>query len=155
MEPLFRKFQETCEDQITALEATFENGSLNHLLQTLYKCQRIGIRDKFFYDALLDRVHGKMGQLVSAREMVLLGVSMGSHKDFQKDHPEMIKEFYAHVYKHRFLLSAEDKTALNTIFTQMGAVQLYTRHLDLFQDIKRKEVALSTCKLWGIDLDPA
>ena len=66
----------------------------------------------------------------------------------------MIKEFYAHVYKHRFLLSAEDKTALNTIFTQIGAVQLYTKHLDLFQDIKRKEVALLTSKLWELEFDP-
>ena len=73
-----------------------------------------------------------MSQMYSAREMVLLGVAMGSQKDFQKDHPEMIKEFYHHVYKHRFLLSAEDKTALNGIFTQMGAVKIYTRHLDLF-----------------------
>ena len=54
----------------------------------------------------------------------------------------MIKEFYAHVYKHRFMLSAQDKTALNTVFTQMGAVKLYTKHLDLFQEMKRKEVAL-------------
>jgi len=64
----------------------------------------------------------------------------------------MIKEFYAHVYKHRFLLSAEDKTALNAVFTQMGAVKLYAKHLDLYLEVKRKEVALSTCKLWGIDL---
>lgn len=95
-----------------------------------------------------------MGQIVSARDMVLLGVAMGSTKDFEKDHPEMIKEFYAHVYKHRFLLAAEDKKAMNTIFTQMGAVQLYTKHLDLFQEVKRKEVALKTCRLWGIELDP-
>ena len=73
-----------------------------------------------------------MNKMVTAREMVLFGIAMGSHPDMQKDNPEMIKEFYAHVYKHRFLLSAEDKRALNTIFTQMGAVQLYTRHLDLF-----------------------
>ena len=66
----------------------------------------------------------------------------------------MIKEFYAHVYKHRFLLSADDKSALNTIFTTMGAVQLYTKHLDLFQEVKRKEVALKTCQLWDINLDP-
>ena len=124
------------------------------MLLSLYKCQRTGIRDKFFYDALLARVQEQMGRLVSAREMVLLGVSMGSQKDFQRDHPEMIKEFYSHVYRHRFLLSAEDKTALNTIFTQMGAVKLFTRHLDLFQEVKRKEVALLTCKLWGIDLPP-
>ena len=77
---------------------------------------------------------------------------MGSQSNFNKDHPEFIKDFYAHCYKHRFLLSAEDKKALNTIFTQMGAVQLYTKHLDLFQDMKRKEVALKAMKLWDIDL---
>ena len=117
VEPLFRKFQETCEDSLTAIEATFEEGSLNHLLQSLYKCQRVGIRDKFFYDSLAERIQGKMSEIVSARDMVLLGVSMGLQKNFQGDHPEMIKEFYQHVYKHRYLLSAQDKTALNTIFT--------------------------------------
>jgi hypothetical protein len=48
--------------------------------------------------------------------MVLLGASLGSQPDFQKDHTELIKEFYAHVYKHRFILSLEDKKALSTIF---------------------------------------
>jgi len=32
IEPLFRKFQQACEDQITALEKSFDKGSLNHLL---------------------------------------------------------------------------------------------------------------------------
>jgi hypothetical protein len=45
--------------------------------------------------------------------MVVLGVALGANKDFAKDHIELIKEFYAHVYKHRFMLSLEDKKALN------------------------------------------
>ena len=45
--------------------------------------------------------------------MVLLGAALGSDKDFSKDHVEFIKEFYAHVYKYRFMLSMEDKKALN------------------------------------------
>lgn len=48
--------------------------------------------------------------------MVLLGAALATNKDFSRDHPELIKEFYAHVFKHRFLLSIEDKKALNTIF---------------------------------------
>lgn len=48
--------------------------------------------------------------------MVVLGISLGSNPDFAKDHPELLKEFYAHCYKHRFLLSLEDKKALNSIF---------------------------------------
>lgn len=154
IEPLLRKLQDTCEDSLTGIESSFERGSLNHLLQSLYKCQRIGIRDKFFYDTLVERIEAKMDKIVTAREMVLFGVSMGLQKNFQKDHPETIKKFYSHVYKHRYLLTAKDKTALNTIFTQMNVVQLFTKHLDLFQDVKRKEVALQTCRLFGIELSP-
>jgi hypothetical protein len=54
----------------------------------------------------------------------------------------MIKEFYAHVYKHRFLLTNEDKKILNEIFQQMNIMKIYTKHLDLYQEMKRKEVAL-------------
>ena len=89
---------------------------------------------------------------MTGRDMVLFGVSLGSNPDFQVDHPDIIRAFYAHCYKHRFLLQAEDKKALNTIFSQMGAAQLYAKHLDLFQDMKRKEVALKACKLWDIEL---
>jgi hypothetical protein len=45
--------------------------------------------------------------------MVLLGIALGTNKDFATDHVELIKAFYAHVYKHRFLLSMEDKKALS------------------------------------------
>ena len=79
--------------------------------------------------------------------MVLLGVTLGGSLDFQKDHPEVIKDFYAHVYKHRYLLSLEDKKALNTIFSEIGAVALYKKHLDLFAEMPRKEVASKTCEL--------
>jgi hypothetical protein len=43
---------------MTALEATFnhEGVSLHHLLTMLYKCQMIEIRDKFFYDSLLEQI---------------------------------------------------------------------------------------------------
>lgn len=54
--------------------------------------------------------------------MVLLGIALGSDKDFAKDHTELIKEFYAHVYKHRFMLSLEDKKALNSIFQELTVV---------------------------------
>ena len=81
IEPLFRKVQETCEDQITALEATFDKASSHHLLQMLYKCQRVGIRDKFFYDSLIDRIFGDMDQIITASQMVVLGASLGTHKD--------------------------------------------------------------------------
>jgi hypothetical protein len=57
-----------------------------------------------------------MNKIVRAKDMVLLGAALGTNPDFSKDHPELIKEFYAHVFKHRFLLSQEDKKALNIIF---------------------------------------
>lgn len=120
IDPLFRKFQLKCEDELIAVENSFnEHASLHHLLQMLYKCQMIEIRDKFFYDSLLEKVRNQMSQLVQAKDLVILGISLGSNPDFAKDHPELLKEFYAHCYKHRFLLSLEDKKALNQIFDQI------------------------------------
>jgi hypothetical protein len=54
--------------------------------------------------------------------MVLLGVSLGANPDFSKDHADLIKEFYGHCYKHRFMLSLEDKKVLNSIFDKISAV---------------------------------
>lgn len=151
---LFRKFQLKCEDQITPLENSFKNASLQHLLQSLFKCQQIEIRDKFFYDALLEQIRSRLGTIVQAKDMVLLGVALGSNPDFSKDHGELIKEFYAHAFKHRFMLSAEDKKTLNQIFDQLSVVQLYRKHLDLFAEMPRKEVAIKTSQLMGIQLPP-
>jgi hypothetical protein len=138
---VFRKFQSACEEQITGLERTFKHASLNHLLTSLFKCQQIAIRDKFFYEALINQIHQNMGSIVRAKDMVLLGVTLGGNPEFQKDHPEVIKDFYAHVYKHRFMLSMEDRKALNTIFSEINVVAMYKKHLDLFAEMPRKEVA--------------
>ena len=59
-----------------------QNASINHTLGTLYKCQQISIRDKFFYDAIFEKIEANMHKLVTARDMVLLGVALGSNKDF-------------------------------------------------------------------------
>ena len=88
-----------------------------------------------------------MGSIVRAKDMVLLGVTLGGSRDFQKDHPDVIKDFYAHVYKHRFMLSMEDRKALNTIFSEINVVAMYKKHLDLFAEMPRKEVAQKTCDL--------
>ena len=116
-EPIFRKFQAACEDNITALESTFnEHSSLNHLLTTVYKCQTVGIRDKFFYDALFEKVQTALPRIVQAKDMILLGVALGTNPDYQKDHPDLIKAFYAHCFKHRYVLSINDKKTLAQIF---------------------------------------
>ena len=117
---------------MSEIEQTFENGSLNHLLQSFYKCQKIGIRDKFFYEALLDRITAKQHKIVTAKDMTLFGVAVGSNPTFSVDHPQIIKDFYAHCFKHRFLLQADDKTNLNTIFADVNAAKLYAKHLDFF-----------------------
>lgn len=36
----------------------------------------------------------------------------------------------------------------------MNIMKFYTKYLDLFLDMKRKEVANQACKLWAIELDP-
>jgi hypothetical protein len=48
--------------------------------------------------------------------MVVLGLTLAGNKDFGRDQDELIKEFYGHVFKHRFMLSMEDKKTLNEIF---------------------------------------
>ncbi len=58
------------------------------------------------------------------------------------------------MYKHRYLLTNEDKKVLNEIFTSMNIMQMFTKHLDFFNESKRKEVALAACSLWGIEMDP-
>ena len=36
----------------------------------------------------------------------------------------------------------------------MEIMKLQTKHLDLFQEMKRKEIALQACKLYKIEIDP-
>lgn len=86
--------------------------------------------------------------------MVLLGVALGFNPDFSKDHSGLIKDFYGHVYKHRFMLSLEDKKALSQLFDSLEVVAMYRKHLDLFQEMPRKEVAIKTSQLMGIQLPP-
>ena len=95
-----------------------------------------------------------MNRIVSSKDMILLGLSLSSNQQLAKDNPELVKEFYAHVYKHRFLLTNDDKKVMNEIFQSMNIMQLYTKFLDFFQEIKRKDIADLACKLWDIQIDP-
>ena len=52
------------------------------------------------------------------------------------------------------MLAMDDRKRLNEIFESLQAVQLYRRHLDIFSDMPRKQVALKTCDLMGIELPP-
>lgn len=57
---------------------------------------------------------------------------------------------YEHTHSHRFLLKQEDKQVLSRIFSEMGLAKTYKKHLDLFNDVKGKEVqkqALATFAL--------
>lgn len=111
---------------------------MNHLLLTLYKCQQIGIRDKFFYDALLEKIFSRLERIVQARELIMLGVALGSNQNFQKDHAELLTLFYAHVYQHRFLFTQNEKKQLASIFQQINVGGLFKKHLDLFAEMSRK-----------------
>ena len=112
------------------------------MLQMLYKCNSISIRDKFFYDALLLKISQQMTKMVSAKDMVMFGASLSANPHLQTDQTELIKKFYSHVYQHRFLLTLQEKEVLKNIFEEMNIMKFYTKHLDLFLDMKRKEVAI-------------
>jgi hypothetical protein len=53
---------------------------------------------------------------------------------------ELLLKFYEHAYKMRFLLKQEDKQVLSRIFAEMNLGKVYKKHLDMFQDVKGKEV---------------
>ena len=79
-------------------------------------------------------------------------MALSTNPDFQKDQTELIRLYYAHVYKHRFLFTQSDKKALTEIFSRMNAVAAYLQRLDLFSEMDRKDVATKACELWDIDL---
>jgi hypothetical protein len=55
-EQAFRRLQGVCEDQAQHIEKLFPNAGPSFLLQMLYNCQKVAVKDKFFYDALLNRI---------------------------------------------------------------------------------------------------
>ena len=87
-----------------------------------------------------------MPKLYKANDLVSLGVAFSQNKDLMKDQHDLIKKFYGHCYGHRFLLSHQDKQTLNTIFQQMEITRIFSGHLDLFKEIKRKEASLLAIK---------
>jgi len=42
----------------------------------------VGIRDKFFYDALLEKIEERLPKMVKADELVKLGMALGANPDF-------------------------------------------------------------------------
>ena len=65
--------------------------------------------------------------------------------------PFLLK-FYEHTYKSRFLLKQEDKQVLSRIFNEMNLPKVNKKHLDLFQEIKGKE--LTKQALAAFDMHP-
>ena len=70
----------------------------------------------------------------------MLGIAMTMNGDFLRDHQSFLLKFYEHTCKSRFLLKQEDKQVLSRLFTNMGIQKLNKKHLDLFQDVKGKEL---------------
>lgn len=102
-------------------------------------CQKIELNDKFFYDTIIDKLDQKMVEITQPRDLVQLGLSLSMNRLFMQDYDDLIKKFYAHCFTHRFLLTKEDKEALNSIFQHMEITKIYGGHLDIFKEVKRGE----------------
>lgn len=71
----------------------------------------------------------------------MLGLALNMNAEgFKRDNMPFLLKFYEHAYKHRFLMKQEDKQLLSRIFNEMQLSKFFKKHLDLFQDVKGKEV---------------
>ena len=74
-----------------------------------YNCQKISIKDKFFYDALIQRLDELLPTLTSSKDLVTLGAALNMNSDTLKDNNAFVLKFYNYVYQNRFLLKQDDK----------------------------------------------
>ena len=98
----------------------------------LYNCQKVSIKDKFFYDALLARIEESLPKILSSTDISILGLALSMNSDFRRDNLPFLLKFYEHTYKYRFLLNQEDKTVLSRLFSEMNLAKANKKHLDLF-----------------------
>jgi hypothetical protein len=75
----------------------------------LYNCQKVAVKDKFFYDALLLRIEEILPRITSSNQIVALVLAMNMNADFKRDSMSMLLKVYEHAYKNRFLMKQEDK----------------------------------------------
>ena len=118
----------------------------------LYNCQKVAVKDKFFYDALLNRIETQLHKITTSTEISLLGLSLSMNNDFKRDNMPFLLKFYEHTHKNRFLLKQEDKQVLSRLFNEMGLAKHNKKHLDLFHEVKGKE--LSKQAMLAFDLKP-
>lgn len=129
-----------CEDQVTNIEKLFPAAGPSFLLQMLFNCQKVAVKDKFFYDSLLARIEQVLPQIINSTDIMMLGVAVNMNADFKRDNMPFLLKFYEHAHKCRFLIKQEDKQVLSRIFSEMQLSKFYKKHLDMFADVKGKEL---------------
>jgi hypothetical protein len=105
----------------------------------LYNCQKVSIKDKFFYDALLARIEEHLPKILTSTELSILGLSLSMNPDFRRDNVAFLLKVYEHCYNYRFLLTQEDKQVLSRVFSELNLAKANKKHLDLFQGTNAKE----------------
>ena len=117
----------------------------------LANSQRIHIKDKFFYDALIHRLDECLPEITCSKDLAILGLSLSMNiTDFKKDHLPFLLRFYQYVHQNRFLLAAEDKRELSRVFNVMNLATHNKKHLDLFQKFQSKEMQKQAFELFKI-----
>ena len=70
----------------------------------LYNCQKIGIKDKFFYDSIIQKLDENLNYITKSGDLLILGVALAGNPDFIRDNLSFALKFYEYTYKNRFLL---------------------------------------------------
>jgi hypothetical protein len=133
------------------IEKLFPKAGPSFLLQMLYNCQKVSLKDKFFYDALLSRLEEHLPGILSSTDLSILGLALSMNPDLRRDNLPFLLKFYEHAYTCRFLLKQEDKTVLSRLFGEMGLAKANKKHLDLFQGVNAKEASKQALKAYGIE----
>ena len=77
--------------ELDNIERVATNGSTDFILNTLVNCQKIEVTNKFFYDALLEKLESQLEGITKSSDLVKLGFGLGTNKNFSVDNKDFIK----------------------------------------------------------------
>ena len=66
---------------------------------------QIGVRDKFFYDSILDRFTELADEFNCSKDFTLIAHSLRLNPQFLQDNEDFVRQFYKQTYEQRYLLN--------------------------------------------------
>ncbi|CDW77264.1 UNKNOWN [Stylonychia lemnae] len=149
-EQAFRALQSICEDQVSKIEKIIPDSDPTFLLQIMFNCQKIGIKDKFFYDSIIQNLDQNMTQITRSEDFIIMGAALGMNPEILRDNAQFVLKFYDHTFKNRFLIKQKDKQVLSRLFSEMNLSTINKKHLDIHQDVKQKDAQKQAFEIYQI-----